>query len=106
MTGEHWILHSERDFHHRYIGIINELLKTFYEDENYQDIQEYSSKALGVDNANKELYFQLITFMYKMEPNTMAMGGPRNAEKILLADEYQELVLAVKKTNFAHNTVM
>ena len=57
MTGEHWILHSERDFHHRYIGIINELLKTFYEDENYQDIQEYSSKALGVDNANKELYF-------------------------------------------------
>lgn len=105
-AGEHWILHSERDFHHRYIGIINELLKTFYEDKNYLDIQEYASKALGIDNANKELYFWLITSMYKMGSNAMARGELRNAEKILLEDEYQELVLAVKKTNFAHNTAM
>lgn len=99
-AGEHWILHSERDFHHRYIGTINELLKTFYEDENYLDMQEYASKALGIDNANKELYFWLITSMYKMGSNAMARGELRNAEKVLLEDEYQELILAVKKANF------
>ena len=86
--GEHWILSIERDFHYKYIGIINELLQTFYESENYYDIQKYASKALTIENSNKELYFWLIASMYKLGATAMARGELKNAEKSLLKEEY------------------
>ena len=94
-TGEHWLMNSEIGFHHKYMGIINELLKAFFEAENYDDIQEYASKALIVDNANKEVYYWLIKAMYKLGANGMARGELRNAERLLTDDEYQVLLSAL-----------
>lgn len=94
-TGEHWLLNSEIGFHHKYMGIINDLLKAFFEAENYDDIQEYASKALIVDNANKEVYYWLIKAMYKLGANGMARGELRNAERLLSDEEYQVLLSAL-----------
>ena len=46
-SGEHWILGSALGFRNKYTGIINELLKAFFEAENYSDIQLYALKALN-----------------------------------------------------------
>ena len=94
-TGEHWLMNSEIGFHHKYMGIINDLLKAFFEAENYDDIQEYASKALIVDNANKEVYYWLIKAMYKLGANGMARGELRNAERLLADEEYQVLLSAL-----------
>lgn len=94
-TGEHWLMNSEIGFHHKYMGIINDLLKAFFEAENYDDIQEYASKALIVDNANKEVYYWLIKAMYKLGANGMARGELRNAERLLSDEEYQVLLSAL-----------
>lgn len=97
-TGEHWLMNSEIGFHHKYMGIINDLLKAFFEAENYDDIQEYASKALIVDNANKEVYYWLIKAMYKLGANGMARGELRNAERLLADEEYQVLLSALNGT--------
>lgn len=97
-TGEHWLMNSEIGFHHKYMGIINDLLKAFFEAENYDDIQEYASKALIVDNANKEVYYWLIKAMYKLGANGMARGELRNAERLLAYEEYQVLLSALNGT--------
>lgn len=91
-TGEHWLMNSEMGFHHKYMGIINDLLKAFFEAENYDDIQEYASKALIIDNANKEVYYWLIKAMYKLGASGMARGELRNAERLLTNEEYQVLL--------------
>lgn len=96
-TGEHWLMNSEIGFHHKYMGIINDLLKAFFEAENYDDIQEYASEALIVDNANKEVYYWLIKAMYKLGANGMARGELRNAERLLSDDEYQVLLSALNR---------
>lgn len=97
-TGEHWLMNLEIGFHHKYMGIINDLLKAFFEAENYDDIQEYASKALIVDNANKEVYYWLIKAMYKLGANGMARGELRNAERLLADEEYQVLLSALNGT--------
>ena len=97
-TGEHLLMNSEIGFHHKYMGIINDLLKAFFEAENYDDIQEYASKALTVDNANKEVYYWLIKAMYKLGANGMARGELRNAERLLADEEYQVLLSALNGT--------
>lgn len=88
-------MNSEIGFHHKYMGIINDLLKAFFEAESYDDIQEYASKALIVDNANKEVYYWLIKAMYKLGANGMARGELRNAERLLSDEEYQVLLSAL-----------
>ena len=92
------MMNSEIGFHHKYMGIINDLLKAFFEAENYDDIQEYASKALTVDNANKEVYYWLIKAMYKLGANGMARGELRNAERLLADEEYQVLLSALNGT--------
>lgn len=88
-------MNSEIGFHHKNMGIINNLLKAFFEAESYDDIQEYASKALIVDNAKKEVYYWLIKAMYKLGANGMARGELRNAERLLSDEEYQVLLSAL-----------
>ncbi len=91
-SGEHWILGSALGFRNKYTGIINELLKAFFEAENYSDIQLYALKALNLDNANKDAYYWLIRSMNKLGLSEMAKGELKSAEKFLLFEEYQVLL--------------
>lgn len=91
-SGEHWILGSDLGFRNKYTGIVNELLKTFFEIENYNDIQQYALKALNLDNANRDAYYWLIRAMNKLGSSEMAKSELKSAEEFLLSEEYQALL--------------
>lgn len=91
-SGEHWILGSDLGFRNKYTGIVNELLKTFFEAENYSDTERYALKALSLDNANKDAYYWLIRAMNRLGSSEMAKGELKTAEKFLLFEEYQVLL--------------
>lgn len=99
-SGEHWILGSDLGFRNKYIGIVNELLKTFFEIENYCDIEQYALKALNVDNTNKDAYYWLIRAMNKLGTTEMAKGELKTAEKFLMFEEYQALLDELSLCNF------
>ena len=96
-TGEHWIMHIQNDYHQKYIGAVNELLRLLYENHNFNLVQDYAQKVLEHEHNNKELYYWMIRATYQMGANAMARAELKNAEKALLEEEYEELVKALEK---------
>lgn len=99
-SGEHWLTLSETNYHSKYLGSTNELLKIFFEAHDYKDIQKYASQSLVLDSANKEAYLWLILAMDKLGSVEMAKGELRTAEKVLIDEEYQDLLTELKQHDF------
>lgn len=91
---------SETNYHSKYLGSTNELLKIFFEAHDYKDIQKYASQSLVLDSANKEAYLWLILAMDKLGSVEMAKGELRTAEKVLIDEEYQDLLIELKQHDF------
>ncbi len=104
-SGEYWIQPSEIDFHTKYLGSTNELLKIFFESKDYIDTQRYATQALSLDNTNEKAYFWLIMAMDRMGSKEMARGELRTAKNILIEEEYNDLLFDLKSYDFKKTAV-
>lgn len=90
-AGEHWILAHEISYKYKCLRIHNELMRLFYETQNYVSVEHYASQALKIDPSNMDAYYWRIRSLKKKESSGMVKGELMMAEHVLDADTYFEL---------------
>lgn len=90
-AGEHWILAHEISYKYKCLRIHNELMRLFYETQNYVSVEHYASHALKIDPSNMDAYYWRIRSLKKKESSGMVKGELMMAEHVLDADTYFEL---------------
>ena len=96
-AGEHWLIHTSSHYNLKYLGAVNELLKTLAELKDYAGVHQYAAQALCIDPGNFRAYFWMIYSMYRQGATEMAKAELRAAEQHLTSEEYSELVQHLKK---------
>lgn len=96
-ANEHWIMATSVDYHHKYISLMGELLKTLFDEKDYSGVQAYAAKALQVVPHEADLYFWMIRAMIKIGHTEMARGELRAAQSRLLNEEYSSLTARLKE---------
>ena len=96
-ASEHWLMPVEVQYHLKYNGVINELLKELMENQHYSGIQEYASKALKIDPRNSDAYYWLIEALCQLGSPEIAKSELRLAERMLNDEDYNALVLRLKE---------
>lgn len=90
-AGEHWILAHEISYKYKCLRIHNELMRLFYETQNYVSVEHYASHALKIDPSNMDAYYWRIRSLKKKESSGMVKGELMMAEHVLDTDTYFEL---------------
>lgn len=90
-AGEHWILAHEISYKYKCLRIHNELMRLFYETQNYVSVEHYASHALKIDPSNIDAYYWRIRSLKKKESSGMVKGELMMAEHVLDAETYFEL---------------
>lgn len=90
-AGEHWILAHEISYKYKCLRIHNELMRLFYETQNYVSVEHYASHALKIDPSNMDAYYWRIRSLKKKESSGMVKGELMMAEHVLDAETYFEL---------------
>lgn len=98
-SGEHWLLHTATHYNLKYLGVVNELLKTLAELKDYADVHQYASQSLQIEPGNLRAYYWMIYALYRQGATEMAKAVLRTAEQNLTREEYEELVRNLKKIN-------
>ena len=96
-AGEHWLIPTSSHYNLKYLGAVNELLKTLAELKDYAGVHQYAAQALCIDPGNFRAYFWMIYSMYRQGATEMAKAELRAAEQHLTSEEYSELVQHLKK---------
>ena len=96
-AGEHWLIPTSSHDNLKYLGAVNELLKTLAELKDYAGVHQYAAQALCIDPGNFRAYFWMIYSMYRQGATEMAKAELRAAEQHLTSEEYSELVQHLKK---------
>ncbi|MBO5158035.1 MAG: hypothetical protein J6B94_00390 [Lachnospiraceae bacterium] len=91
-SGEHWLMPHEISYRYKCLGICNELMKLFFDSQNYTSVQHYAHKALELDEANPDAYYWLIRTLKKKDSMGMVKGEMLMAEHVLGPDLYDELI--------------
>lgn len=95
-TGEHWLIHTASHYNLKYLGVVNELLKTLVELKDFTDIHQYATQALRIEPGNLRAYYWLIYAMHRQGATEMAKVELRTAEQNLTSEEYDELVQCLR----------
>ena len=96
-AGEHWLMGTSSRYYINYIGVVNELLKTLADANDYYDITQYASKSLEVEPGNMKAYYWHILAMYKQGATEMAISQLKVAQHNLISEEYDELIQLLKE---------
>ena len=96
-AGDHWLIPTSSHYNLKYLGAVNELLKTLAELKDYAGVHQYAAQALCIDPGNFRAYFWMIYSMYRQGATEMAKAELRAAEQHLTSEEYSELVQHLKK---------
>lgn len=88
---EHWILPTVTHYKLRYIGIVNELLSTLNDTEDYVGIQQYAPKAIELAPENYKAYYWLIRAMAKLGTIELAKNEIAHAKSHLTSEEFASL---------------
>ena len=91
-SGEHWLISHEISYKYKCLGIYNELMKAYFDTQNYSSVQYYAGTALKLDPANADAYYWMIRAMKKKDSMSMVKGELKMAEHVLEAGEYEELI--------------
>lgn len=91
-SGEHWLLSHEIAYKYKCLGIYNELMKAYFDIQNYSSVQYYAGNALKIDPANADAYYWMIRAMKKKDSMSMVKGELKMAEHVLEPDEYEEML--------------
>ena len=97
--GEHWLIPHEISYKYKCLGIYNELMKAYFDTQNYSSVQYYAGNALKIDPANADAYYWMIRAMKKKDSMSMVKGELKMAEHVLEASEYEELLRKLKGLN-------
>lgn len=98
-SSEHWIMAHELSYKYKCLGIYNEIMRIFYDMQDYSKVQYYASLALKVDKASVDAYYWMVRAMKQRDSLALAKGELKMAEHILTEDEYAELIEKLNKTN-------
>lgn len=90
-AGEHWILAHEISYKYKCLGIHNELMKLFFETQNFVSVEHYASRALKIDATNIDAYYWRIRSLKKKDSSGMVKGELLMAEHVLDGEAYLEL---------------
>ena len=96
-SGEHWLLSHEIAYKYKCLGIYNELMKAYFDTQNYASVQYYAGNALKIDPANADAYYWMIRAMKKKDSMSMVKGELKMAEHVLDPTEYEELIKKLDK---------
>lgn len=96
-SGEHWLLSHEIAYKYKCLGIYNELMKAYFDTQNYASVQYYAGNALKIDPANADAYYWMIRAMKKKDSMSMVKGELKMAEHVLDPAEYDELIKKLDK---------
>lgn len=96
-SGEHWLIPSASHYSLKYLGAVNELLKTLAELKDYTGVHQYATESLRIDPGNFRAYYWMIYSMYRQGTTEMAKVELRSAEQNLTSEEYGELIQHLKK---------
>ena len=89
----------ELSYKYKCLGIYNEIMRIFYDMQDYSKVQYYASLALKVDKASVDAYYWMVRAMKQRDSLALAKGELKMAEHILTEDEYAELIEKLNKTN-------
>lgn len=95
--GDHWLISHEIGYKYKCLGIYNELMKAYFDTQNYSSVQYYAGNALKIDPANADAYYWMIRAMKKKDSMSMVKGELKMAEHILEAGEYEELIRKLER---------
>lgn len=90
-AGEHWLLAHEISYKYKCLGIHNELMKAFFDTQNYVSVEHYAAHALKLDATNVDAYYWRIRSLKKKESSGMVKGELLMAEHVLDQEAYSEL---------------
>lgn len=89
---EHWIIGLSNHYSMRYVGVVNELLKTLAEAGDYEGVQFYAAKSLDIMPGNLRAYFWSVYSMYHMGAVELARNEVERAKAELTGEEYATLL--------------
>lgn len=95
-AGEHWLIPTASHYNLRYLGMVNELLKTLADEKDFHDLHKYAAQALAVDQSYGMAYYWLIYSMVKMGASELAKTQLQIAQQNLVEEDYDELVEKLK----------
>lgn len=95
---EHWLMPHEIAYKYKCLGIYAELMKIYFEAQNYANVQYYAALALKIEPANVDAYYWMIRSMKQKDSLAMAKGEMKMAEHVLTENEYQELIERLEKS--------
>ena len=93
---EHWLMSHELAYKYKCIGIYVEIMRVFYDLNDYANVQRFASMALTVDKSSVDAYYWMIRAMRKTDAISMAKGELKMAEHILTDEEYRQLILKLE----------
>ena len=88
----------ELTYKYKCIEIFIDMVRTYFDVQDYANAQKYASLALLIDKANVDAYYWLIRAKRQKDSLSMAKGEPKLAEHILTPEEYAELLQKLEKT--------
>ena len=97
-SGEHWLMPHEISYRYKCLGICNDLMKLFFDAQNYTSVQYYAHRALELDEANPDAYYWLIRSLKKRDSMGMVKGEMLMAEHVLGPELYEELLKKLERT--------
>lgn len=96
-SGEHWLISHEIAYKYKCLGIYNEMMKLYFDLQNYSSVQYYAGNALKIDPANADAYYWMIRAMKKKDSMSMVKGELKMAEHVLEASEYEEMLKKLER---------
>ena len=90
-SSEHWLMSTVVNYQCYYIGMLNELMRLFDAEKNYDGIRNYAAKALLVLPSNPDVYFWLIHAIAKRGHCEVARSELKVAESKLTEEDYTDL---------------
>lgn len=93
---EHWLMPHELAFKYMCLGIYIELMRIYYEVQDYTSVQFYASLALKIEKACVDAFYWLIRAMQQKDSSSMAKAELKIAKQVLSDEEYAELLQKLK----------
>lgn len=97
-SSEHWLMPHDLSYKYKCLEIYIEMVRIYYDIQDYANVQKYASLALTLDKASVDAYYWLIRAKRQRDSLSMARGELRMAEQILTDEEYAELLQKLEKT--------
>ena len=97
-SSEHWLMPHELSYKYKCTEIYIDMVRTYFDVQDYDNAQKYASLALLIDKANVDAYYWLIRAKRQRDSLSMAKGELKMAELVLSTEEYTELLQKLEKT--------